>query len=185
MVTAARRCYGDLRMIAPFGDRVPRVDPGAFVADSAVVIGDVTLGAAASLWFHAVLRGDVESIRIGARTNIQDNATVHVTRDRWATVVGDDVTVGHGAIPHGCTVGDRCLIGMGAILLDGAVLEPECLVAAGALVTPGTHVPTRSLMVGSPAKRVRELTADEVAYLHRSAAGYVAHAAAYRAQNLR
>jgi carbonic anhydrase/acetyltransferase-like protein (isoleucine patch superfamily) len=172
-------------MIAPFGDRVPRVDPSAFVVDSAVVVGDVVVGPEASLWFHAVVRGDVERVRLGARTNIQDNATVHVTRDRWPTLVGDDVTIGHAAVLHGCVVGDHCLVGIGAIVLDGAVLEAECLVGAGALVTPGTRVPPRSLVLGSPARRVRELTGDEVERLHRSAAGYVARAAAYRAQGLR
>jgi len=172
-------------MIAAFGTRQPRVDPGAFVADSAIVIGDVVVGAGASLWFHAVVRGDVERVRIGAGTNVQDHATVHVARDRWPTLVGDGVTIGHGAILHGCTVGDHCLVGIGAIVLDGAVLEAECLVGAGALVTPGTRVPARSLVLGSPATRRRALTDDEVAHLHRSAADYVAHAAAYRAQGLR
>ncbi len=171
-------------MIAPFGDRVPRIDASAFVAASAIVIGDVEIAADASLWFHAVVRGDVERVRIGARTNVQDNATVHVTRDRFATVIGSEVTVGHGAIVHGATVGDRCLVGMGAILLDGVVIEHECLIGAGALVPPGMHVPARSLVLGSPARRVRDLNADELAYLSRSAAGYVAHAAAYRAQGL-
>jgi carbonic anhydrase/acetyltransferase-like protein (isoleucine patch superfamily) len=171
-------------MIAPFGDRVPRIDPSAFVAASAIVIGDVEIGADASLWFHAVVRGDVERVRIGARTNVQDNATVHVTRDRFATVIGSEVTVGHGAIVHGATVGDRCLVGMGAILLDGVVIEDECLIGAGALVAPGTRIASRSLVLGSPARRVRDLSADELAYLSRSAAGYVAHAAAYRAQGL-
>ena len=171
-------------MIAPFGDKTPAIADTAFVVDSAVVIGDVVLAAETSLWFHAVVRGDVERIRIGARSNVQDNATVHVTRDRFATIIGRDVTIGHGAIVHGCTVGDRCLVGMGAILLDGVVLEEECLIGAGALVPPGMHVAARSLVLGSPARRVRELTADEVAYLERSAAGYVTHAAAYRAQGL-
>jgi gamma-carbonic anhydrase len=160
------------------------VDASAFVVASAVVVGDVVVGASASVWFNAVVRGDVERIRIGARTNVQDNATVHVTRERWATILGDDVTVGHGAILHGCTVGNRCLVGMGAILLDGVVVEDECIVAAGALLAPGTRVVSRSLMVGSPAKRVRALRDDELAWIGRSAAGYVAHAAAYRAQGL-
>jgi carbonic anhydrase/acetyltransferase-like protein (isoleucine patch superfamily) len=172
-------------MLAPFGDHTPRIDPTAFVVDSAVVIGDVVVGAEASIWFHAVVRGDVERVRIGACTNIQDHATVHVARDRWPTLVGEGVTVGHGAILHGCTIGDHCLVGMGAIVLDGAVVEAECLIAAGALVPPGTHVAARSLVLGSPAKRARDLTADELAHLRRSAAGYVAHAAAYRAQGLR
>ena len=171
-------------MIAAFGDRTPQIDPSAYVVDSAVVIGDVVLGADSSLWFGAVVRGDVERVRIGARSNVQDHATIHVTRDRFATVIGDDVTVGHAAVLHGCTVGDRCLIGIGAIVLDGAVLEAECLIGAGALVTPGTRIPTRTLVLGSPARPVRALTDDELAHLYRSAAGYVEHARLYRARGL-
>lgn len=172
-------------MIATLGDRVPAVDPTAYVVDSAVVIGDVGIGPAASLWFHAVVRGDVERIRIGARTNIQDNATVHVTRERWPTLVGEGVTVGHAAVLHGCTVGDHSLIGIGAIVLDGVEIGAECLVGAGALLTPGTKVPARSLVLGSPARRVRELSADEVARLHASADGYLEHVRRYRAHAVR
>ena len=172
-------------MIAALGDRTPRIDPTAFVVDSAIVIGDVVLGRDASLWFHAVVRADVEWIRIGARSNVQDNATVHVTRGRWPTIVGDGVTVGHAAVLHGCTVGDHCLVGIGAIVLDGAVIEPECLVGAGALVTPGTRIPARSLVLGSPARRVRELDAEEVARLHQSAESYLEHAQTYRALGVR
>jgi carbonic anhydrase/acetyltransferase-like protein (isoleucine patch superfamily) len=167
-------------VIIPLGERRPRVDPAAWIADSAVVVGDVVIGPEASLWFHAVVRGDVERVRIGARTNIQDNATVHVTRDRWPTILGDGVTVGHNAVVHGCTVGDHCLIGIGAIVLDGAVLERECLVGAGAVVTPGTHVPAGSLVLGQPARVVRPLRPEEIAQLHASAAGYVERLALYR-----
>src|SRR5258705_9075068 len=172
-------CYG-AAVIAALGERRPIVDPTAWVADSAVVVGDVIVGPESSLWFHAVVRGDVERVRIGARTNVQDNATVHVTRDQWPTIVGDGVTVGHNAVLHGCTVGDHCLIGIGAIVLDGAVLERECLIGAGAVVTPGTHIPTRSLVLGQPARVVRPLGDDEIAHLHRSAAGYVERLALYR-----
>ena len=164
----------------PLGERRPRVDPTAWLADSAVVVGDVVIGASASLWFHAVVRGDVERVRIGARTNIQDNATVHVTRDRWPTILGDGVTVGHNAVVHGCTVGDHCLIGIGAIVLDGAVLERECLVGAGAVVTPGTHVSAGSLVLGQPARVVRPLRPEEIEGLYASAAGYVERLALYR-----
>ena len=149
-------------VIAALGDKIPRIDPTAFVVDSAVVVGDVVLGPEASVWFHAVVRGDVERVRIGARSNVQDNATIHVTRDRFATIVGDFVTVGHAAVLHGCTIGDHCLIGIGAIVLDGVVIESECLVGAGSLVTPGTRIPPRSLVLGSPARRVRDLSGDEI-----------------------
>ena len=178
------RCYAAL-VIAALGDRTPRIDPTAFVVESAVVIGDVVLGPESSLWFHAVVRADVEQVRIGACSNVQDNATVHVTRDRWPTIVGDGVTVGHAAVLHGCTVGDHCLVGIGAIVLDGAVIEAECLVGAGSLVTPGTRIPPRSLVLGSPARRVRELGADEVARLHQSAASYLDHVKRYRALGVR
>jgi carbonic anhydrase/acetyltransferase-like protein (isoleucine patch superfamily) len=177
-------CYASA-VISALGDRRPAVDPAAWVVESAVVVGDVAIGPDSSLWFHAVVRGDVERVRIGARTNVQDNATVHVTRDRWPTTVGDGVTVGHNAVLHGCSVGDHCLIGIGAIVLDGAVLEPECLVGAGAVVTPGTRVAARSLVLGQPARAVRALTADEIATLHRSADGYVERARLYRAHGVR
>ena len=170
-------------MLRAFGDKTPQVDPTAWVADNAAIVGDVVIGAEASIWFGTVVRADVERIRIGAATNIQDNATVHVTRDRWATILGTGVTVGHAAVLHGCTVGDHCLIGIGAVLLDGVVVEDECLIAAGTLIPPGTRVPARSLMMGRPARRVRDITADEFAQLHELAAHYVAHAARYRAQS--
>jgi carbonic anhydrase/acetyltransferase-like protein (isoleucine patch superfamily) len=172
-------------MIAPLGDRVPRIDPTAYVVDSAIVVGDVVIGAESSLWFHAVVRGDVERVRIGTRTNVQDNATVHVSRDRWPTLVGDGVTVGHAAVLHGCTVADYCLVGIGAIVLDGVAIGSECLVGAGAVVTPRTEIPPRSLVLGSPARRVRELSGEEVARLHASAASYVEHVRRYRAAGLR
>ena len=171
-------------MIAAIDGRTPIVDPTAFVVNSAVVTGDVVLGPEASLWYHAVVRGDVERVRIGARTNVQDNATVHVMHHRWPTLLGEGVTVGHAAVVHGCTVGDHCLVGIGAIVLDGAVIGTECLIGAGALVTPGTEFPPRSLVLGSPARRVRDLTADELRRLHESA-NYVDHARRYRAQGLR
>ena len=172
-------------MIVTLGDKRPVVDPTAYVPDSAIVIGDVTLGPGSSLWFHTVVRGDVERIRIGARSNVQDNSTVHVVGGRWPTIVGDDVTIGHGVVLHGCTVGDGALVGMGAIVLDGAEIGAECLVGAGALVTPGTVVAPRSLVLGSPAKRVRVLTDDERARLRTSAANYVARGAEYRALGIR
>ena len=172
-------------MIAPFGDKTPLVDPTAYVPDSAIVIGDVVLGAEASLWFHTVVRGDIHPIRIGARSNLQDHVVVHVVGGRWATVVGTGVTVGHAAVLHGCTVGDHCLVGIRATVMDGVVVGDESLVGAGALVTPGTQIPPRSLVLGSPAKRVRELSGDEIAWVHGLAASYVEYAARYRGQGLR
>lgn len=168
-------------MLLGFGTHRPRVHPDALVLDSAAVIGDVEIGADASVWFHAVIRGDLEPIRVGARTNIQDNATVHVVGGRFATEIGAGVTVGHNAIIHGCTVGAGVLVGMGAIVLDGAVVGDESLVGAGAVVPPGMRIPPRSLVLGSPARVVRSLRGEELAQLADAATRYVALAAAYRA----
>src|SRR5262245_27160323 len=125
-------------MLITYSGTAPRVDPSAYVQQSAQVIGDVVIGAQSSVWFNVVIRGDVFHIRIGAGTNIQDNSTVHVTAGTWPTLIGDEVTVGHAVIVHGCRIGNRCLIGMGAIVMDGVEIGDDCLVAAGALVTPGT-----------------------------------------------
>lgn len=149
-------------MIIAYKEKSPVIAPGVFIADSAQVIGDVVLGAGASIWFNAVLRGDVNSIRIGERTNIQDCSVVHVTLNKWPTVIGSDVTVGHRAVIHGATVGDHCLIGMGSVVLDGAELSEFVLVGAGALVPPGMKVPPRSLVVGVPGKVVRELKDSDI-----------------------
>jgi carbonic anhydrase/acetyltransferase-like protein (isoleucine patch superfamily) len=172
-------------MIVPFRNATPAIDPSAYVVDSAVIIGAVVIGAESSVWFHAVVRGDVYPIRIGRRTNVQDHATLHVTTGRAATTVGDDVTIGHGAIVHGCTIGDRTLVGMGAIVLDGVEVGAECLIGAGALLTPGTRIAPGQLVVGSPAKAVRALTADERASLLESAMNYARVAGEYRAASLR
>lgn len=167
-------------MIIAYGEQVPRIDATAYIQASAQIIGDVEIGAQSSVWFNVVIRADVYPIRIGARTNIQDNSTIHVTGGRWATTIGTGVTVGHGVILHGCHIADRCLIGIGAIVLDGVEIESDCLVAAGSLVAPGTRIPTGHLAKGSPAKVARPLRPDELAHLKQSAANYVEHAAAYR-----
>ena len=171
-------------MIASFRNVHPVIDASALVVASAVVIGDVTVGAESSLWFHAVVRGDVGAIRIGARSNLQDNVTLHVVGGRFGTTLGDDVTVGHGAILHGCAIGNRVLVGMGAIVLDGAEIADDCLIGAGALVTPGMRVPAGRLILGNPARVVRALTDEERATVLRSAAGYVGYAAEYRAAGI-
>jgi carbonic anhydrase/acetyltransferase-like protein (isoleucine patch superfamily) len=173
------------RMIVPFRDVIPSVDPTVFVAASAVVIGDVVVGAESSLWFHTVVRGDVGPIRIGARTNLQDHVTVHVVGGEHDVTIGDDVTIGHRAIVHGCVLGHRVLIGMGAIVLDGVEIGADCLVGAGALVTPGTKVPPGRLVLGNPARVVRELRDEERTALLASAANYVGYAAEYRAAGIR
>ncbi|MBN9159564.1 MAG: gamma carbonic anhydrase family protein [Myxococcales bacterium 68-20] len=154
----------------------PRIGERVYLAPNATVIGDVVIGDDSSVWFGAVLRGDVFPIRIGARTNIQDNAVVHVTGGKAETSIGDDVTVGHLALIHGCTVGNRCLVGMGSIVLDGAVVEDECFIAAGALVPPGMRVARRSLMVGRPARMARVLDDAALADIANAGALYMQYA---------
>lgn len=170
--------------IYPYGDAMPRIDPAAFVAPTAVVVGDVEVGPEASIWFGAVLRGDSDRIVIGARTNIQDGAILHTDPGSPCTVE-EDCTVGHGAVVHGCRIGPRCLVGMGAVVLSGAEIGGESLVAAGALVPEGRHYRPRSLLVGSPVRRLRELSDDDVERLiKRGVANYLRSSAAYRAGGL-
>ncbi|HEY3380487.1 MAG TPA: gamma carbonic anhydrase family protein [Vicinamibacterales bacterium] len=166
-------------MIRPYRSILPRLHPTVFVDESAQVIGDVEMGEDASAWMNVVIRGDVNWIRIGRRSNIQDGSIVHVMRDTHPTRVGDDVTVGHGVILHGCTVHDRCLIGMGAILLNGVEVGEESIVAAGTLLPEGTKVPPRSLVVGSPGKVRRPLIPDDVASIAGYAERYVRYAREY------
>jgi carbonic anhydrase/acetyltransferase-like protein (isoleucine patch superfamily) len=169
-------------MVRPFGGKAPRVHPSAVLLPTAVISGDVEIGEGASVWFGTVVRGDVNHVRIGARTNLQDLTVVHVTGGTHPTVIGDDVTVGHRAVLHGCTIGDRCLVGIGAIVLDGAVVGPDAMVGAGALVPPRMVVPPRTLVMGAPARVKRELTDEEVASLRASAARYVGYAVQYRGE---
>ena len=171
-------------MIVPFQGVSPRLAPDAYVHASAHVIGDVEIGAASSVWFQVVIRADVEKVRIGRGTNVQDHSTIHVTNERWPTILGDGVTIGHRVVLHGCTIADHALIGIGAIVLDGAEIGAETLVGAGALVAPGTKIPPRVLVIGSPAKPVRDLRPDEIQRLHHSADLYVGYARSYRAQGL-
>lgn len=167
-------------MIAAFGERAPLLDPSAVVFEGATVVGRVILGAESSIWFGAIVRGDVDDVNIGRRTNVQDRAVIHVTTKKFSTVIGDEVTIGHGAILHGCTVHDRVLIGIGAIVLDGAEIGPDCMIGAGALVTPGTRIPSGHLAIGSPARAKRPLEPGETEHLKRSAANYVMLSARYR-----
>ena len=169
--------------ILPFRGRAPRIDPEAFVAPTATVVGDVAIGAESSVWFGCTLRGDINSIRIGARTNLQDGTVVHVDRDRFSTEIGDDVTVGHAAVIHACTLESGSFVGIGAVVMDGAVVEGGAMVAAGALVTPGKRVPAGALWAGRPARKLRELTPEERANLTEIAGRYVRLARAYLAAN--
>jgi carbonic anhydrase/acetyltransferase-like protein (isoleucine patch superfamily) len=160
------------------GDLRPRLGPGAWTAPSADLIGDVRLGSRASIWFGAVIRADNTAIVIGEESNIQDSAVGH-SDPGFPLTIGARVTVGHQAILHGCTIADDCLVGMGARILNGAVLEPECLVGAGALVTEGKRFSAGSLIVGSPARVVRQLSAEEKQALRLSAGHYAEKAARY------
>lgn len=165
--------------IITYAHITPTLAEGIFVADTARVIGDVHIGEESSIWFGAVIRGDVHHIRIGRRVNLQDNTVIHVTSAQHPTLVADDVTVGHRVVLHGCAVGRGALVGMGAIVMDQAEIGEEAMVGAGALVTPGTVIPPRTLAVGTPARVKRALTADELDMLRASAAHYVRLASEY------
>jgi carbonic anhydrase/acetyltransferase-like protein (isoleucine patch superfamily) len=162
-------------MLRPYRGRMPRVHPTAYIDSSAQVIGDVEIGEESSVWMAVVIRGDVNRIRIGRRSNVQDGTVVHVMKDTHATTIGDNVTIGHAAVIHGCTVEEGCLIGMGTILLNGARIGAGSIVAAGTLVVEGMEVPPRSLVMGSPGKVKRALTDAEVAGIQMYADRYVAY----------
>lgn len=167
-------------MIRTFNEIGPKIHPSAFIADGAVVIGDVEIGEDSSVWYGSVLRGDVNYIRVGRRTNIQDATVVHVSSHGHPTVLEDEITVGHRVTLHACHVGSNCLIGIGAILLDGVRVGRDSLVAAGSLLTPGTVIPAGSLVMGAPAKVKRPLTPEEISDISDSAERYVKLAAMYR-----
>ena len=156
--------------------QTPKLGRGVYIARGAVVVGAVTLGAEASVWYHAVLRGDINRIVVGHHSNVQDNAVLHLADD-FPCVLGNWVTVGHGAIVHACKIGDETLVGMGAVILDGAVVGRQCLIGARALVTQGMKIPAGSLVLGAPAKVVRKLSPDERAKLKSWAEKYVGNAA--------
>jgi gamma-carbonic anhydrase len=171
-------------MLRPFRNVVPTIDPSAYVDESAQVIGDVVLGPESSIWLNAVVRGDVNYIRIGPQSNLQDGVIVHVNHQpSYPTIVGERVTVGHAAILHGCVVEDRCLIGMGAILLNGSHVGSDSIVAAGTLVSERTVIPPRSLVMGSPGKVRRRLTDAELAFILEGAANYVRYRLEYMDQD--
>jgi gamma-carbonic anhydrase len=162
-------------MLRSFKNISPTVDKTAYVDDSAQVVGDVHIGAESSVWMNVVIRGDVNHIRIGRRTNIQDLTMVHVMRDVHPTIIGDEVTVGHSAVVHGVTIEDRVLVGMGAVLLNGVHIESDCVIAAGTLLTEGSRIPARSLVMGRPGKVKRSLTDAEVAEIRWYADNYVSY----------
>jgi carbonic anhydrase/acetyltransferase-like protein (isoleucine patch superfamily) len=174
----------DSALVRSFGSSVPRIHRDAWIAPGAVVVGDVEIGVDSSLWYGVVARGDVHRIRIGARTNVQDNSVLHVTKGRHACILGDEITVGHRAVVHGCTIGDRALVGIGAIVLDGAQVGDGALVGAGCLVPPGAKIPARSLVLGVPGRVVRTLSDDESEAQLRRTLEYVDNARAHAASRV-
>ncbi len=160
-------------MIRPFKGKTPLVADGSYVDESAQVIGDVEIGAESSVWMNVVIRGDVNRIRIGRRTNIQDLTMIHVMRETHPTIIGNEVTIGHSAVIHGTIIEDRVLVGMAALLLNGVHVEPDCVIAAGTLLTERTRVPARSLVMGRPGKVIRQLTDSEVAEIRWYSDNYV------------
>lgn len=166
-------------MIRTFNDTHPNIDASAYIDQTAVIIGDVSIASEASIWPMVVIRGDIHSIRIGERSNIQDGSIIHVTHagpfneTGFGTIIGADVIIGHKAMLHGCTIQDSCLIGMSATIMDGAIIESHCLIAAGSVVTPGTVCESGYLYAGTPAKKIRPLKQKELDFLPYSAAYYV------------
>jgi carbonic anhydrase/acetyltransferase-like protein (isoleucine patch superfamily) len=171
-------------MNLPFKSTEPTIDPTAYVAPGAVIIGDVVVGPESSVWFGTIIRGDVNYIRIGAQTNIQDQCMLHVTGGTYPLCVGNRITVGHRAIIHGCTIEGGCLIGMGAVLLDGCHVGAEAIVAAGAVVAEGAHIPRRTMAMGIPARPRRQVTGKELERAKFSASHYIELAEIYRRQEV-
>jgi len=165
--------------IIPYKDRIPKLHESVFVADGAKIIGDVEIDKYSGIWFNAVIRGDVNFIHIGSRTNIQDNSVLHVTSKTAPLNIGSDITIGHSAVLHGCTLEDFCLIGMGAIVMDRAHIHRHSMVAAGAIVLEGFDVPEGMLVAGIPARVKRALTEEERQFIRQSAVNYVGYAQAY------
>ena len=166
--------------IIPYKGRIPKLHASVFVADGAKIIGDVEIGEESGIWFNVVIRGDVNYIHIGSRTNIQDNSVLHVTTKTAPLNIGSNITIGHSAVLHGCTIDDCCLIGMGALVLDRAHIHQNSMVAAGALVLEGFDVPEGMLVTGIPARVKRALTEEEKQFIRQSAANYVGYVQAYQ-----
>ncbi len=167
--------------ILPYRNHTPRIAPDAFIAPDATIIGDTEIGAGASIWFNCTVRGDVNYIRIGARTNVQDGTVIHVSRGTHPTIIGANILIGHMCVIHGCVLEDGCFIGMKACVMDGVVVESGGMVAAGALVTPGKRVLKGQLWGGSPAKHMRDMTENEIANIPRAVGHYADLGAEYRA----
>ncbi|MCX7760270.1 MAG: gamma carbonic anhydrase family protein [Hydrogenothermaceae bacterium] len=173
-----------MAIIKPFKGKYPKIHPSAFIAENAVIIGDVEIGEGCSIWYNVIIRGDVNYIRIGDRTNIQDGTIIHVDHKRYPTIIGSNVTVGHNVMIHACTIEDYCLIGMSSTVMDGVVVGKQSIIGAGALVTPGKIIEPQSLWAGIPAKFVRKLTEEELSWLEKSAENYVKYKNIYLEEGL-
>ena len=169
-------------MIYEFNGTFPKIHPTAFIAEQSIIVGDVEIGEHSSIWFYTVARGDVNFIRIGNKTNIQDNSVLHVTTNINPLIIGDEVTVGHRAIIHGCEIRDRVLVGMGSVVLDGAVINCDSMIAAGSVIPPGFELPSKKLAMGIPAKIKRDLTDDEIENIRNSSNNYVKNSKNYLIQ---
>lgn len=172
--------YHSKRMIYEFLNRSPQFDETVFIAPSADIIGDVTIGSESSVWFNVTIRGDVNKITIGNRSNVQDNSSIHVMNQDGPTVIGNGVTIGHNAMVHGCTIHDRVLVGIHATVLDKAIIESDVIIAAGSLVPPGKKLESGYLYMGSPVKQVRKLSDEEITSIGKYASNYVAYQRTYR-----
>ncbi|MFN7038669.1 MAG: gamma carbonic anhydrase family protein [Alphaproteobacteria bacterium] len=165
--------------IYPYLEKTPLIPKDCFIAPNAIIVGDVKIGSHSSIWFNSTIRGDVASITIGDKTNIQDGSVIHVCRNDGPTIIGSEVTIGHKVLVHACTIQDRAFIGMGSILMDKVIVETNAMVAAGSLVTPGKIIRSGELWAGSPAKFFRKLTEEEIKYFSVSAENYAMHAKEY------
>jgi len=166
--------------ILPVNGKLPQIGENCFIAPNATIVGEVSMGADCSVWFNAVIRGDVHYIKMGDKVNVQDGAIIHCTYQKHPTNIGNNVSIGHNAMVHGCTIGDGSLIGINAIVLNGAKIGKNCLVGAGALVTEGKEFPDGSLIIGSPAKAVKNLNPEQIAEISRISTHYVDNAIRYR-----
>jgi len=166
-------------LILPYKGILPKISKSAFIAPGSAIIGDVEIGEQCGVWFNCTLRGDVAEIRIGDRTNIQDGTEIHVTRNGHPTIIGAGVTIGHSCTIHACRIEDNAFIGMGALLMDDAIVESGAMLAAGAMLTPGKRIPKGQLWAGRPAKYFRDLTPEEIKFIPISAANYVKHVEEY------
>lgn len=161
-------------IIKTINDKTPQIGEDCFIAENAVIVGEVSMGSQCSIWYNAVLRGDVHFIKIGNKVNIQDGAVIHATYKKSPTTIGNNVSIGHNAIVHGCTIHDRVLIGMGSIVMDDCVIESNSIIAAGAVLTKGTHVPSGSIFAGMPAKKIKDISPElSMGEIDRIAESYV------------